>query len=228
MATVTRPQTLAELRETPWQSRTVKEELRQGMIRALEAGEELFPGIVGYEETVIPEVILAMLAGHDMLFLGEKGQAKSRLMRLMVRFLDEWTPYLDIPGSSVHEDPTAPITQEGRKLVKNTDPSEVTIGDDQLRTAATGVENETSMIVDYVVRRHCMERQLGFSFTGDDLQFEPTDRPDSGTKHVAIAGFPSRSGRNGPYVPDLLCPGLLDHLSDGLGRSFNRFRIQLA
>ena len=111
MATATRPQTLAELRDTPWQSRTVKEELRQGMIRALEAGEELFPGIVGYEETVIPEVILAMLAGHDMLFLGEKGQAKSRIMRSLIRFLEPEVPYLAIPGCPLHEDPYAPITR---------------------------------------------------------------------------------------------------------------------
>ena len=63
----------------------------------LAAGEELFPGIVGYDDTVIPEINIALLAGHDMLFLGEKGQAKSRLMRSLVRFLDEEIPYLDIP-----------------------------------------------------------------------------------------------------------------------------------
>ena len=64
----------------------------------LQAGEELFPGIVGYENTVIPEINLALIAGHDMLFLGEKGQAKSRLMRSLVRFLDEEIPYLDHPA----------------------------------------------------------------------------------------------------------------------------------
>ena len=61
-------------------------------------GEELFPGIVGYDDTVIPEINIALLAQHDMLFLGEKGQAKSRLMRLVARFLDEAIPYLDDPG----------------------------------------------------------------------------------------------------------------------------------
>jgi len=127
MATATRPQTLAELRDTPWQSRTVKEELRQGMIRALEAGEELFPGIVGYEETVIPEVILAMLAGHDMLFLGEKGQAKSRIMRSLVRFLEPEVPYLEIPGCPLHEDPYAPITRMAKAWLAGRDESEVPI-----------------------------------------------------------------------------------------------------
>ena len=118
MATATLPQTLAELRTSGWQSISVKEELRRGMIRTLESGEALFPGIVGYEDTVIPEVVLAILAGHDMLFLGEKGQAKSRVMRMLVRFLDEEIPYLDIPGCPVHEDPFHPITQNSPSLVK--------------------------------------------------------------------------------------------------------------
>ena len=77
----------------------------------LAGGEELFPGIIGYDDTVIPEINLALIAGHDMLFLGEKGQAKSRLMRLLARFLDEEIPYLDMPGCPVHEDPYRPITR---------------------------------------------------------------------------------------------------------------------
>ena len=78
-------------------------------------GDELFPGIVGYDETVIPELNIALLAGHDMLFLGEKGQAKSRLMRLLARFLDEEIPYLDLPDAPVHDDPYHPITRAGRR-----------------------------------------------------------------------------------------------------------------
>ena len=72
---------------------------------------------MGYDSTVIPEIVLAILAGHDMLFLGEKGQAKSRLMRMLPRFLDEWIPHLDLPGCPVHEDPEHPITAAGRRLV---------------------------------------------------------------------------------------------------------------
>ncbi len=83
----------------------------------LRRGDELFPGILGYDSTVIPEINLALIAGHDMLFLGEKGQAKSRLMRSLVRFLDEQIPYLDIPGCPVHEDPYRPITRLGRQMV---------------------------------------------------------------------------------------------------------------
>lgn len=122
-----RPGTLAALRESGWRSRSVKDELRANMVRALEAGDELFPGIVGYDETVIPEIVNGVLAGHDLLFLGEKGQAKSSLMRRLVRFLDEAVPYLDIPGSPVHEDPERPITRRGRALVASSDPAEVPI-----------------------------------------------------------------------------------------------------
>jgi magnesium chelatase subunit I len=91
--------------------------MREHFVAALEREEPLFPGIVGYDDTAIPEVGNAMLAGHDMLFLGEKGQAKSRLMRLLVRYLDAHLPYLDIPGCPVHEDPYRPITRLGRQLV---------------------------------------------------------------------------------------------------------------
>lgn len=112
-----KPATLRDLKSSGWRSRSVKAELRENLTRALAAGEDLFPGIVGYDDTVIPEIVNAVLAGHDMLFLGEKGQGKSRLMRMLVRFLDEHTPYLDIPGSPVHEDPLHPITQRGRAFL---------------------------------------------------------------------------------------------------------------
>ena len=114
---LSRPATLAQLRASGWQSRSVKQEIRENFIRQLQSGETLFPGIVGYENTVIPELNIALLSGHDILFLGEKGQAKSRLMRTLVRFLDDALPYLDIPGSAVHEDPYKPITSAGRKFL---------------------------------------------------------------------------------------------------------------
>ena len=114
--------TLGELRASGWKSRPVKQELQENLIAALERGDELFPGIIGYEDTVIPELINAILAGHDILFMGEKGQAKSKLMRLLVNFLDPFVPYLDIPadfhgGCPVHEDPYHPITSVGRAYV---------------------------------------------------------------------------------------------------------------
>ncbi|MCS6863955.1 MAG: magnesium chelatase [Gemmataceae bacterium] len=125
--TAPRPTNLLELRASGWQSRSVKSELRDNYLTALKDGATLFPGIVGYDETVIPEISIAILAGHDMLFLGEKGQAKSRLMRSLVRFLDEYIPYLDIPGCPIHEDPYAPITKMGREYLRNTPESNVRI-----------------------------------------------------------------------------------------------------
>jgi magnesium chelatase subunit I len=117
MSDTPRPSTLQQLRDSGWTSKTVKNELRDNFLAMLARGDELFPGIVGYDSTVIPEINLALIAGHDMLFLGEKGQAKSRLMRSLVRFLDEAIPYLDIPGSPVHEDPYRPITRNGKQIV---------------------------------------------------------------------------------------------------------------
>ncbi len=120
--------TLAALRASGWRSRSVKEELRSNFQRALAqavaSGERgassLFSGIVGYDDTVLPDLATAIIAGHDLLFLGEKGQGKSRLMRALPNFLDEWLPYLDLPGCPVHEDPERPITRAGRELVAST------------------------------------------------------------------------------------------------------------
>jgi magnesium chelatase subunit I len=123
-----RPSTLKELRASGWVSRSVKDEVRANFLRLLQAGEELFPGIVGYENTVIPEINLALIAGHDVLFLGEKGQAKSRLMRSLVRFLDDAIPYVDHPSLPVHEDPSHPITAAGKRLLAETPEEEVRIG----------------------------------------------------------------------------------------------------
>lgn len=117
MATITKPTNLRELRESGWVSKPVKQEIYDNFIRMLSRGEELFPGIIGYEDTVIPEINIGLIAKHDLLFLGEKGQAKSRLMRLLTRFLDEEIPYLDLPDVPVHEDPFQPITQKGKEIV---------------------------------------------------------------------------------------------------------------
>src|SRR5262245_36344168 len=127
MASEHRPANLQELRDSGWQSRTVKDEIRANFLRLLQSGVDLFPGIVGYDSTVIPEVNLALLAGHDLLFLGEKGQAKSRLMRSLVQFLDEAIPYLDDPSLPVHEDPYRPITKAGKRLVANRPPEQVPV-----------------------------------------------------------------------------------------------------
>lgn len=122
-----RPRTLKELRESGWVSKSVKDEIRANFLSLMRSGEDLFPGIVGYENTVLPEINIALLAGHDILFLGEKGQAKSRLMRSLVQFLDPEIPYLDIPGCAVHEDPYQPITRAGKSLIRERSESEIPI-----------------------------------------------------------------------------------------------------
>lgn len=130
MSTVieSRPQTLAELQDSGWKSRSVKDEIRENFLRKLANDEVLFPGIVGYDDTVIPEINIAIIAGHDMLFLGEKGQAKSRLMRGLVKFLDEYVPYLIVPDCPVHEDPFNPITMQAKRFLAGRSPHEIQIG----------------------------------------------------------------------------------------------------
>lgn len=127
MPVQTRPQTLGELQASGYEVKSVKQEVHDNFVRMLAAGERLFPGIVGYDDTVIPEINLALLSGHDMLFMGEKGQAKSRLMRLLVRFLDEWVPYLDLPECPVHDDPMNPISRAGKAFIAQHDPDQVPI-----------------------------------------------------------------------------------------------------
>src|SRR5438552_16227819 len=127
MSSPVRPSTLRDLRNSGWQSRTVKQELRSNFLRMLQSGDELFPGIIGYESTVIPEINIALIAGHDMLFLGEKGQGKSRLMRTLARFLDAEIPYIEHPESPLHDDPYKPITRVCRELVASVPAAEVPV-----------------------------------------------------------------------------------------------------
>jgi magnesium chelatase subunit I len=112
-----KPTNLRQLRDSGWQSKTVKREIYDNFMAQLARGDELFPGIVGFENTVIPEINLALIARHDMLFLGEKGQAKSRLMRSLSRFLDESVPYIDIPETPIHDDPYQPISRPCQRFV---------------------------------------------------------------------------------------------------------------
>jgi magnesium chelatase subunit I len=110
------PRTVGELRATGHRYRSVKQELRENLIARLRAGGPRFPGIVGYSDTVLPEVERALLAGHDMVLLGERGQGKTRLMRSLVALLDEWTPV--IAGSELNEHPFHPLTPASRRLAE--------------------------------------------------------------------------------------------------------------
>ena len=122
-----RPRTLAELRASGWESKTVKQEIHDNFLRKLRAGDELYPGIIGFDDTVLPELNIALLAQHDLLFLGEKGQAKSRLMRLVSSFLDEAIPFIDDAQIPLHDDPFNPITKRGRNLIATFPADEVKI-----------------------------------------------------------------------------------------------------
>lgn len=110
-----RPQTLQELQESGYQSVDVKTEMRRNLISKLRGGEELFPGMLGYDETVIPQIVNGILAKHDMLFLGLRGQGKTRMLRMLTNFLDEAIPV--VAGSDIHDDPLCPLSKYAREVV---------------------------------------------------------------------------------------------------------------
>jgi len=109
------PRTLNELRAARYQTHSVKDELRRNLITKLQSGEKLFPGIVGYQDTVIPQLINAILSRHNIILLGLRGQAKSRIIRLLTDLLDERIPI--IAGSEVNDDPFRPISAYGRQML---------------------------------------------------------------------------------------------------------------
>ena len=112
---MTRPTTLGELRLAGWESVPVAEELRRNAVARIRSGEPMFPTVLGYEDTVIPQLENALLAGHDVIFLGERGQAKTRLIRSLTGLLDEWMPI--VAGSEINDDPYGPVSRYARDLV---------------------------------------------------------------------------------------------------------------
>ncbi len=112
---MTRPTTLGELRSVGWESVPVAEELRRNAAARIRSGEPLFPMVLGFEDTVLPQLENALLAGHDVIFLGERGQAKTRLIRSMTGLLDEWMPI--VVGSEINDDPYRPVSRHARVLV---------------------------------------------------------------------------------------------------------------
>src|SRR6202007_2681740 len=107
--TMTQARTLGELKKSGPKAGGVKEEMRRNLIRKLEAGETLFPGILGYDEWVVPQVANAVLSRHNMILLGLRGQAKSRLLRSLTTLLDPRLPV--VAGCEVHDDPLRPLCQ---------------------------------------------------------------------------------------------------------------------
>jgi magnesium chelatase subunit I len=109
------PTTLGELRAAGHQHRSVKAELRDNLLGRMRSGEDRFPGIVGFDDTVLPQVERALLAGHDFVLLGERGQGKTRLIRTLVQLLDEWTPV--VAGCEINDHPYEPVCVRCRRLV---------------------------------------------------------------------------------------------------------------
>src|SRR5690242_15550864 len=107
--------TLGELKASGYQPRSIKEEIRQNLIAKLQKQETTFPGIVGYEDTVVPDVERALLSKHNILFLGLRGQAKTRMARQMIELLDEYIPV--VAGSEINEDPLQPISKSTVRLI---------------------------------------------------------------------------------------------------------------
>ena len=107
--------TLGDLRRSGYRPKTVRQEIHANLSRRIETGEPLFPGIVGYQDTAIPELVHALLAGQNVIVLGERGQAKSRLIRAMIDLLDPEVPV--VAGSELNDSPFAPVSPAARRRV---------------------------------------------------------------------------------------------------------------
>ncbi len=110
-----KPATLGELRQSGYQPLTVKEEMRKNLIEKMKKGDDIFPGIIGYEETVIPQIENAILSGQDIVFLGERGQAKTRIARSLINLLDPEVPV--VTGGDLNDDPLRPISAQARAII---------------------------------------------------------------------------------------------------------------
>ena len=113
---MSQPKTLGELKESGYRVRSVKDEMRANLIEKLRAGEKLFPGIVGYDETVVPQIVNAILSRHNLILLGLRGQAKSRIIRQLTDLLDKEIPVIE--GSEVNDNPFHPISAYGRQMLE--------------------------------------------------------------------------------------------------------------
>jgi magnesium chelatase subunit I len=117
-------ETLGELRQSGYRSRPVKQEIRANLVRKLQAGEPLFPGIIGYDETVVPQLVNAVLSRHNFILLGLRGQAKSRILRGLAGLLDDRIPV--VPGCEIHDDPLAPLCASCRgRIIKEGETLEI-------------------------------------------------------------------------------------------------------
>src|SRR4029077_19748876 len=108
-------ETLGDLRQSGYRSKPVKQEIRDNLVRKLQTGETLFPGIIGYDETVVAQLVNAVLSRHNFILLGLRGQAKSRILRALADLLDEKIPV--VPGCEIHADPLSPLCPSCRARI---------------------------------------------------------------------------------------------------------------
>ncbi|MEO6583485.1 MAG: magnesium chelatase, partial [Ferruginibacter sp.] len=111
----TKIKTLGELKQSKYVPKTIKDELRDNLVKKIKSKENAFPGILGYEDSVIPDTERALLSRHNILFLGLRGQAKTRMARQMIGLLDEYIPI--VAGSEINDDPFAPISRFARDII---------------------------------------------------------------------------------------------------------------
>lgn len=157
--------TLGELRAGGYRYRSVKDELRENAFARLSTNQPLFPGIIGYEDSVMPQIAAGLLSLHDLLLLGLRGQAKTRILRAMVGLLDEWIPVIDDPTVELRDDPLAPRTSGGRRVVAlrgdNTPVRWVHRGDRYVEKLATPDVTIADLIGEIDLVKYAQGRTLG-------------------------------------------------------------------
>jgi magnesium chelatase subunit I len=193
-----RPTTFKDLARSPWGEpprlrRSVRDEIRANLLEALGRDEPLFPGIQGYEDTIVPQLVNALLARQDFILLGLRGQAKSRILRGLTRFLDEWIPIIE--GSEVNDDPFAPMSKFGRELLRDR-------GDDTpigwLHRDARYVEKLATpdvTIADLIGDLDPIKAARGGHLLGDELTMHYGLLPRANRGIFAINELPDLSGK---------------------------------
>ncbi|HVG45645.1 MAG TPA: hypothetical protein VM890_12980 [Longimicrobium sp.] len=188
-----RPATLGALREAGFATRSVKQEMRENLIRKLAAGETLFPGIVGYEDTVVPSIVNAVLARQNFILLGLRGQAKSRILRQLVELLDDEIPVL--AGSEVNDDPFAPISRYGKlQLLEHGDDAPVEwIGRDRRYVEKLATPDVT--VADLIGDMDPIRAARGGHLLSDELTINFGLMPRANRGIFAINELPDLSGK---------------------------------
>ena len=164
------PRTLGALRKSGWQSMPVKEEIRINAVKRIAAGEPLFDGVLGYEDTVMPQLENSLLAGHDVIFLGERGQAKTRMIRSLTGLLDEWMPIVE--GSEINDDPYHPVSAMAKQLVAET-------GEDY---------SDSALILGDYLRSGLIEAIVTMAASAGDLMDQVNDQAKAASKAARHLG----------------------------------------